>query len=116
MTTGIKFLATVYGIWNLDFFRTLYPDMCLNLTTLQVISLDYIIAIYPLLLMLLTVIIFKLHSHGCKIIRSIWYILYKCLSLIKKDWSEQISMIDVFATFLLLAYGRVMSVSFNLLT
>ena len=116
MTTGIKVLATVYGIWNLDFFRTLYPDMCLNLTTLQVISLDYIIAIYPLLLMLITLIIFKLHMHGCKIIRCIWYTLYKCLSLFKKDWSEKASMIDVFATFLLLAYGRVMSVSFNLLT
>ena len=43
------------------------------------------------------------------------FALYKCLSLIKKDWSEKTSMIDVFATFLLLAYGRVMSISINLL-
>ena len=55
-TIGIQFFATLYGIWNLDYFRTLYPDMCLKLTTLQVIALDYIIAFYPLLLMLLTTI------------------------------------------------------------
>ena len=32
MTTGVKVLATLYGIWNLDFFRTLYPDMCVSLS------------------------------------------------------------------------------------
>ena len=115
MTTGVKVLATLYGIWNLDFFRTLYPDMCLRLTTLQVIFLDYIIAIYPLLLMILTLILFKLHLYDYKIIRCVWYPLNKCLSFVKKDWSKKASMIDVFGTFLLLSYGRVMSVSFNLL-
>ena len=115
MTTGVKVIATLYGIWNLDFFRTLYPDMCVCLTTLQVISLDYIIAIYPLLLMVLTLLLFKLHFHDCKIIRCVWYPFHKCLSIVKKDWGKQVSMIDVFATFLLLSYGRVMSASFNLL-
>ena len=116
MITGIQILATLYGIWNLDFFRTLYPDICMRLTTLQVISLDYIIAIYPLLLILITFMLFKLQSCGCKIILCVCYPLHKCLSLVKKDWwSEKASMIDVFATFLLLAYGRVMSVSINLL-
>lgn len=115
MTTGVKVIATLYGIWNLDFFRTLYPDMCVSLTTLQVISLDYIIAIYPLLLMVLTLLLFKLHFHDCKIIWCVWYPFHKCLSIVKKDWGKQVSMIDVFATFLLLSYGRVMSASFNLL-
>jgi hypothetical protein len=115
MTTGVKVIATLYGIWNLDFFRTLYPDMCISLTTLQVISLDYIIAIYPLLLMILTLLLFKLHFHDCKIIRCVWHPFYKCLLFINRDWGKQVSMIDVFATFLLLSFGRVMSVSFNLL-
>ncbi len=115
LTTGVKIIATLYGVWNLDFFRTLYPDMCICLTTLQVISLDYIIAIYPLLLMVLTLLLFKLHFHDCRIIRCVWYPFYRCLSCINRDWGKQLSMIDVFATFLLLSYGRVMSVSFNLL-
>jgi len=48
-----QFLATVYGIWNLDFFRTLYPPFCSvpGTKTLDVIATDYIIAFYadPLL-------------------------------------------------------------------
>ena len=34
-----RFLATVYGIWNLDFFRMLISPICLPLTTMQVIAL-----------------------------------------------------------------------------
>ena len=107
--TGIKTFATLYGIWNLDFFRTLYPDMCLKLTTLQVIALDYVIAFYPLLLMLLTSIIFKLYSRFGRIIHFLWYPINRCFK------RERASMIDVFATFLLLSYGRILSVSTNLL-
>jgi hypothetical protein len=108
---GIQFFATLYGIWNLDFFRTLYPNVCLKLSTLQVIALDYIIAFYPLLLMLLTTILFKLFSMNGEIMRFLHNLFSKCF---RKEWSRA-SMIDVFATFLLLSYGRIMSVSTNLL-
>ena len=30
----IQFFSTVYGIWNLDFFRSLVPPICLPLTTM----------------------------------------------------------------------------------
>ena len=42
------FFATVYGIWNLDFFRTMIPSVCLYLSALQVLALDYLIAVYPI--------------------------------------------------------------------
>ena len=34
----IQILATVYGIWNLDFLRTVIPPICINLSILQVVS------------------------------------------------------------------------------
>ena len=48
----IQIFGSVYGVWNLDFFRLVYKSLCLHpsLTTLQVLSLDYIIAAYPLVL------------------------------------------------------------------
>ena len=48
----IHVIGSLYGVWNLDFFRSVYKPFCLhpNLTTLQVMSLDYFIALYPLLL------------------------------------------------------------------
>ena len=115
-TGPIKALATLYGIWNLDFFRTLYPDICLQVTALQAMALDYIVAFYPLLLILLTLAMFKLHSYyGCQFADSFYYPLEKCLSIFKLSKTKNTSIIDVFATFLLLSYGRIMSVSFNLL-
>ena len=43
-----KFVMTLYGVWNLDFFRTLYPPICLNIDPFQVLVLDYVVAAYPL--------------------------------------------------------------------
>ena len=111
----MKAALTFYSFWNLDFFRTLYPDMCLKVTTLQALALDYVIAFYPLLLMLLTLVAFKLHSHGYRIVLLMWYPFHKCFSTFRRDQNNKTSMIDVFATFLLLSYCRIMSVSFNLL-
>ena len=108
-------LLILYSFWNLDFFRTLYPDMCLKVTTLQALALDYVIAFYPLLLMLFTLAAIKLHSHGYRIVVLMWYPFDKCLSTFRGGQNNKTSMIDVFATFLLLSYCRIMSVSFNLL-
>ena len=60
------------GFWNLDFFRTLYPRFCLhpNMSTLQVLALDYIIAAYPLLLITYTLV--KLHNCNCRLVVCLW--------------------------------------------
>ena len=48
----VLFLATFYGIWNLDFLRYIIPPFCISrsLTSLQAEALEYVIAVYPLLL------------------------------------------------------------------
>ncbi len=50
----VKILAALYGVWNLDFFRTLIPPICLNVSFLQATALDYGIAVYPLVLIGMT--------------------------------------------------------------
>ena len=59
-------MGSTLGIWNLDFFRSVYTPFCLHpsLTTLQVMSLDYIIAAYPLVLILVMYLLVNLHSHN----------------------------------------------------
>ena len=108
-------LETTYGIWNLDFFRTIYPDICLRLTTLQALSLDYIIAFYLLLLIAMTYFVIKLHSMEYRMMLWIWKLVRWCLLKIKCTDNINRSMIDVFATFLLLSYNKILSVSFDLL-
>ena len=55
-TVVVNILAAVYGVWNLDFFRFVYVPFCLrpNMTNLQVLALDYVSAVYPLVLLIVT--------------------------------------------------------------
>ena len=110
-----KLLATLYGIWNLDYFRTVYPDICLRLTTLQALTLDYIIAFYPLVLIMITSIAIKLHSRECRMVVWMWKPIKRCLLKIINTDDIKTSMIDVFATFLMLSYHKILSVNFDLL-
>ena len=44
-----KLLYSLNGIWNLDFFRLFYSDLCLGIGILPTLALDCVIAVYPLL-------------------------------------------------------------------
>ena len=107
--------VSLYAIWSLDFFRSLYPDMCVNVTTLQALSLEYIVAVYPLFLIMVTCVASKLHSRGCKVVIWVWKPFQMCLLKVKKEWDVKMSMIDVFATFLVLSYQKILSTNFDLL-
>ena len=51
---AVRILLAIYGFWNLDFFRTVIPRICLKVDTLQALALDYGIAFYPLALIIVT--------------------------------------------------------------
>ena len=105
------------SIWNLDFFRLVYTPFCLhpNASTLQVLSLDYIIAAYPLALIILTYTLVTLHYHDCKLVVCLWRPFLKCCIHFRRQWNIQSSLVDTFATFLLLSYVKFVSVSFDIL-
>ena len=54
--TFVEILLMFYGIWNLDFFRSVLPPFCVfpNLNNIHVAFLGYISALYPVLLICLT--------------------------------------------------------------
>ena len=49
-----KTVEVFYSFWNLDLLRPIIPDICLNVTTLQALALDYLIVLYPFVLVLLS--------------------------------------------------------------
>ena len=104
-------------MWNLDFLRLLYTPFCLhsNASTLQVLSLDYIIAAYPLALIILTYTLVRLHYHNCTLVVWLWRPFISCFARCRRQWDIQNSLVDAFATFLLLSYVKFLSVSFDLL-
>ncbi len=110
-----RVVLAIYGIWNLDFFRTFMPPICLNISTLQVHALDYAIAVYPLGLVVLTYMLIQLHARGCMPLVVLWLPFRKCYTLLQRKVNARTTVIDVFATFLVLSYIKLSSVSFYLL-
>ena len=112
-------LLTLYGPWNLDFFRYVVPPICISesLTAFQRQALDYIPALFPLILIFLTYYCVKLHDNNCQIMRHLWRILPACFT--NCTWIRQMdvkhSLISTFAVFLQLMHVRLMSISNNLL-
>ena len=113
----MQFFMTLYSLWNLDFFRTLYAPFCLHpkLTAIQTLALDYTIAVYPLVLIILTYVSVTLHERYAILIK-LWSPFHRWLSHFRKEWHIRKSLVDVFATFILLSYVKVLDISFNILT
>ena len=109
-------LSTLYGVWNLDFFRSLFPPFCLHpsLATLHVLSLDYIIAVYPMFLILITYVCVVLHDHS-RIVILLCSPFHRCVAKLRREWRLKQSLVDVFATFLLLSYVKILNVSCDIL-
>ena len=109
---------TPYGIWNLDFFRSLEPGFCLSphMTTLQFLALGYLTALYPLILVATCFICIELHARNFRPLVWLWRPCQRCLSLFHRSWEPKTSIVDAFATFLLLAYTKLSIVSVSILT
>ena len=109
-------MLTLYGFWNMDFFRLVVPHFCVSeqLSTLGVVSLGYISAVYRLLLTLVLYSLIKLHHRGCRLVVAIWRPLHRYFIRFRRFWQTSTSLMDVFATFLLLSYSKMLFVSFNL--
>ena len=114
-TTYVRWLGCLYQVWNLDFFRLLIPNVCLGTNTLQTMILDYTIGIYPLILLITSYMFIHLHDKNFKLFVWIWKPFRALLSLFSSNWEIKTSLIDAFATFLLLANVKILATCFNLL-
>ncbi len=99
--------------WLLSFFWTKY--ICLKSDTLLTLSLDLAVGVYPLLLMMLSYLLIKLYDSNFKPLVVIWKPFHTILGLFRRNWEIKTSLIDAFATFLLLSNVKFLSVSYDLL-
>ena len=111
----VQTLATVYGIWNLDFFHTVIPPIYLPLDTLLILALDYLVALYPLLLLIATYAFLSAYEREFRIVVWLWRPFHKCLARFRRPWNIRHSIIDAFATFILLSYMKLLTTSVDLL-
>jgi hypothetical protein len=116
LRNSFQSVATFYGIWNLDFFRAIDLGICLGTDTLQTLVLDYIVAVYPLLLVVMSYFLIALYDRNFKVLVIIAKPFLSLSSLFRKNWNLRTSLIDAFATIFLLTNIKFQGVSFDLLT
>ena len=107
---------TLYGLWNLDFFRYSLPPFCVShrMNHSLITALDCISIFYPLCLILLTITFIKLHDHNFKAVVCLWRPFHKFFTRIRRGWNTRSDIINVFATFLLLSYSKLLYLIVNI--
>ena len=97
----------------------IYKPFCLNpqLSIIQLMCLEYAIAVYPLLLILAIYMIFKLYKRF-DVIQSCFKpsMVWLCARF-NYQWSRNTSssLIEAFATFIILGYVKIINTSFDIL-
>ena len=107
-----------YDIWNMNFFKPLWPKFCLSphLNTIDVYAIGYITAIYVLILVIIFALILNLYNRGVSIVVCICRPLHKCLARFRRLSNFQPSVTGGVAVFILISYTKFVYVSLNLLT
>ena len=110
------YLYLLLPIWNLDFFRSFYNPFCLHpkLSALHVFMLDYAVALYPLILILLTYFAVKLHDQF-KLVVWLCKPLTACFFCFRKEWNIKNSLVEAFAAFYILSYVKILNTSADIL-
>ena len=111
----IKIVVALYSMWNLEFlgdftFSCLHPD----LSALPILALDYLVALYPMILVFLTYMLVYWHGRSQMLV-CLCRPLYTCLHFFRKEWDIGSSLIEAFATLILLSYVKVMYISCSIL-
>lgn len=113
---------TIVGFFNLDIFRYVYPSFCITpeMSVLQVMSLEYIVALFPLVLIFVAFVLIELHDNDYRLVRVPWFIARRYLHRLVRHRTVNLdpksSVIKYFSTFLLLAYSKILFVSLNLIS
>ena len=108
---------TVYGIWNLDFFRAFDLGICLRVRILTSITLDLAIALYPLGLMALIYVAIHMYYVRFRPVVYLWRPFRSFFHLFKANssWKLKASVVDAFATVFVLSNVKFQSVCLYLL-
>jgi len=113
----VRMLGVVFGVWNLDFFRSFNKSVCFEINTLPTLLLDFVVALYPLLLMVSTYIFITLYNRNCTPVKLIGKPLLLFFSYFKCNRNNtSTSLINSFSTYILLSNVKLFSTSVDILT
>ena len=105
-----KLLLAAYDVWNLRFFRYLLPPFCVSsrLKPIHLIYLSYVSVLYPLCLIVATWVGVELYDCNFKPLVCLCRPLVNCLVRARRSWNARSDLINVFASFFLLSFSKVL--------
>ena len=116
---NVEALADIFvvtmGVWNLDFFRNIMPSVCLRINVLQLLTLDYLIALYPMIVTAVCFMILQLHYRGFGPVYLICRPFQRAFVNFRRGWNLQTTLIDSFVTFFILSTTKLVHVSVSFL-
>ena len=103
--------TTLYGIWNLKFFTAIDYNgwlFCLgpHITSLHIMTFKFIAAFYPLLVIGIVSIIVNLYHNNYRVIVCIFRPLHQLSARCLRHLNLNRSLMDTFATFVILSYVK----------
>ena len=108
-----------YSIWNLDFklIHIFHRHVCFvsGNNILAHISLEYLNAIYPLLLIGIAYLLVSLHGINFRPVVLLWRPFRACLLKFRRTWNPKLTIINAFATFVIVSYVEFLTTSVKLL-
>ena len=115
---AVAIFITIFCIVNLDFFRFVYPSFCVHpkANILHVLSLDYIVGLYPFFLIFMTYLLVAAHDRRYSVIVWLWKPFQMCVRKHRDTWFIRTSLVEIFATFILLSYVKILGVSLQILS
>ena len=113
----LQVLLVLCSIWSLDFFRFIIPPFCVshNIRTIHALALEYLVAFYPIGLILITYACIKLHDNNFRPVVWFWKPFHRYFAYFRRRWDTKASIVNAFTTFLLLSFSKILFVSFTLL-
>ena len=115
--TFTKMLISVLSTLNMDFFREFLPPMCISksLKAIHMLLFDYFVAIYPLFLTILIFLGFTFYDRKFRVFVLVSYPVKKLHSYFHASWDPKRNILNVYFTFFLLSYTKLLFVSISLL-
>ena len=119
----MSFTIDLYSIWSLDNYRIYHSftrshPLCLgeNLRVIDVLALHYLSAVYPFALIVVAYFVIELHARNCRVFVCLWKPLCLLCARFRQTWKAQTSVVDAFATFIILSYVKLVRISLLLVT
>ena len=113
---AMQVLLVLCSIWSLDFFRFVIPPFCVssNVSNIHALALEYLVAFYPIGLILITYACIKLHDNNFRPVVWFWKPFHRYFAHVRRRWDTKASIVNAFTTFLLLSFSKILFVSSTL--